>query len=159
MCGNFRIGWPSDTVERVYPRLEPPPHSIFAVSRVTKSALIALSDSLWWDLDAWELTSQGHSSHLHCTIYWHSINWPRSKPGSNLWPRTSAVTIFYLVCVASIMILASIFPISIFRFNTFDFRQTLVPISIFDFSFSVFPIFGFDIWILIVWPRRGEQVT
>ena len=71
----------------------------------------------------------------------------------------SAVTIFYLVCVASILILASIFPISIFRFNTFDFRQPQVPISIFDFSFSVFPILGLDIWFSIIWLWREAQVT
>ena len=70
-----------------------------------------------------------------------------------------AVTIFYLVWVASILILASIFPILIFRFNTFDFRQPLVPISIFDFPFSVFPILGFDVWFLMIWPRRGAQIT
>ena len=46
---------------------------------------------------------------------------------------SSAVTNFYLVCVASILILVSVFPISTFRLNTFDFRQPLVPISIFGF--------------------------
>ena len=59
----------------------------------------------------------------------------------------SAVTILYLARTASILIVASIFPISIFRFYTFASSRSLVPISIFDFSLSVFSILGIDIWL------------
>ena len=73
---------------------------------------------------------------------------------------TSAVMIFYSVGGALILIWAPIFPISIFRFSTFYFRQPLVQISIFDFSFLIFfDIFlGFDIWFLMIWPR-GELLV
>ena len=53
----------------------------------------------------------------------------------------SAVTILLVRCVASILISASIIPISIFRFWLDDFRFS-------DSKISIIPILGFDILFL-----------
>ena len=71
---------------------------------------------------------------------------------------TSAVKIFYSVGGALILIWAPIFPISILWFNTFYFRQPLFQNLIFNFSFLIFSILGFDIWFLMIWPR-GELLV
>ena len=63
------------------------------------------------------------------------------KMCSSIGTGTSAVTIFLDSCVTSILIPASVIPISIFRFWFNDFR-------FFNSNISVYSIQGFDIWFL-----------